>query len=247
MDKGYLFVRNFFTNKQASMIKRSADRWQSVPTVKGKWMKYHEYSSDKKKLSRIENFYYHDAELQYLNSEFINPYLNELTNSNMVLFKDKLNFKFPNGKGFKPHQDQHAWSDFPPDLFVSVALFPDSHTLENGCLQFPEEWDGSKRIVLSETHLPENCDVDWKKITTTSKDILFFNSYVPHFSKENNTDSSRRTIFLTFNNYSFGKLYNQYFVKKREVFPPDNELDPNKTYDMDSKYNLANPFLLRRV
>ena len=89
MDKGYLLVRNFFTNKQASMIKRSADRWQNVPTVKGKWMKYYEYSSNKKKLSRIENFYPHDAELQYLTTEFINPFLNSLTNSEMVLFKSE--------------------------------------------------------------------------------------------------------------------------------------------------------------
>ena len=40
----------------------------------------------------------------------------------MSLFKDKLNWKHPGGKGFKPHQDHPAWNDFNPDIFYSVAF-----------------------------------------------------------------------------------------------------------------------------
>ena len=30
----------------------------------------------------------------------------------MLLFKDKMNWKYPKGDGFKAHQDHPAWNDF---------------------------------------------------------------------------------------------------------------------------------------
>ena len=244
MKNGYFFIKNFFTESQSSLIKICANKWENVETVKGKWMKYYEYSKGKK-LSRIENFYHHDSELKNLTKTCIIPTLNYISGDKMVLFKDKLNFKFPGGKGFKPHQDQHAWSDFPPNYYVSVALFPDNHTIRNGCLQFPTDWDGSSRNIISESYLPESISNSWNPVTTTSRDILFFNSYIPHLSKENLSTTPRRTIFLTFNSETSGDHYEEYFKKKRENFPPENEMDPTKTYDMDSKYNLANHFTLK--
>ena len=53
-----------------------------------------------------------------------------------ISFKDKLNWKFGGGNGFNAHQDQYAWSDFPPKQFVSVSMFGNKSTIENGCLEF---------------------------------------------------------------------------------------------------------------
>ena len=55
------------------------------------------------------------------------------------LFKDKINWKNPGGQGFGAHQDQPAWDDFPPNKFVTAAMFVNNTTKENGCLEFAED------------------------------------------------------------------------------------------------------------
>merc|ERR1719453_529856 len=53
----------------------------------------------------------------------------------MVLFKDKINFKLPGGDGFKAHQDQQAgWGKY-IKWFVTVGVCVDDATPENGCLE----------------------------------------------------------------------------------------------------------------
>ena len=58
-----------------------------------------------------------------------------------------------------------------------------------------------------------------------------FNSFVPHKSDNNNSENSRRIMYLTFNNKSEGDYYENYNKNKRKYFPPNK----------DNKYNLGNP------
>ena len=71
------------------------------------------------KKSRIEYFInYHDKLKLLLDNKLI-PLVNDICGTEMCLFKDKLNWKYGGGAGFKAHQDQPAWSDFKPkDLLV---------------------------------------------------------------------------------------------------------------------------------
>ena len=57
-------------------------------------------------------------------------------------------------------------------------------------------------------------------------DVLFFDSYVPHASKVNETDSARRILYLTYNAQFHGDHREQYFADKRANFPPDIERKP---------------------
>jgi ectoine hydroxylase-related dioxygenase (phytanoyl-CoA dioxygenase family) len=61
-------------------------------------------------------------------------------------------------------------------------------------------------------------------------DVLFFDSYVPHASKANQTDSPRRILYLTYNAKSCGDHRAQYFADKRTNFPPDVERKPGTEY-----------------
>ena len=55
----------------------------------------------------------------------------------MVLFKDKINFKYQVQKGFKPHQDATIWKDmYGIKSFITLAISIDESTIENGCLRF---------------------------------------------------------------------------------------------------------------
>ena len=61
-------------------------------------------------------------------------------------------------------------------------------------------------------------------------DVLFFDSYVPHASKMNETDRARRILYLTYNARSHGDHRARYFADKRANFPPDIERKPGTDY-----------------
>ena len=40
----------------------------------------------------------------------------------MILFKDKINWKMPGGKGFLAHQDYPTWNGYPDSFYVYIAI-----------------------------------------------------------------------------------------------------------------------------
>jgi hypothetical protein len=59
---------------------------------------------------------------------------------------------------------------------------------------------------------------------------MFFDSFTPHRSGPNLTDTARRVLYATYNRAAEGDHRVRYFADKRKNFPPDIERDPNKTY-----------------
>ena len=244
---GFVHIPNFFTTSEAKRIKYYADSLEEWKEEKGKWMIYFEKDKNKNmKKSRIENFIHYEPKFKdFLHSRII-PSLNEVNKSNMVLFKDKMNWKSPGGKGFNAHQDQPAWDDFPPKKFVSVALFGNKSSIENGCLEFVKNkhleglFEYEKENLGELTEEIEN-SLKWEPIETTPRDILFFDSFAPHRSGPNNSKKARRIFYFTFNDITEGEHYDNYIIKKREIFPPDIEREGKEIKFKGTKYNLANP------
>ena len=191
---------------------------------------------------------YH-SELNDLHKTKLNPLISTIYGKEMNLFKEKLNWKRGRGKGFLAHQDQPAWNDFPPQRYVSVVLFANNTTIENGCLEFG--WDKNGRIKkllnnnkegLGELDKQIVNTLNWYPVETTPRDILIFDSYIPHRSNDNKTDEDRRIFYFTFNEKTDGDFYDKYIEKKRQEFPPEIERDNNTKYNLlGNKYNLANP------
>ena len=234
---GYVLIRGFFNKDEANNIVKYANEIQNLPEVKNKWLTYYEKNNNVRKKSRVENFTNYHEGINNLLYQKIIPSINKELGENYTLFKDKINWKLPNGKGFKAHQDYPAWSDFPPKFYITVALFGNNSTKENGCLQF-SNFD-------SKTLLPENFDenkLEWNHEEATPNDLLIFNSYVPHRSSENNSDKSRRIFYFTFNRELEGNYYQEYFNKKKIEFPQDLDRDENSKINYNTKYNYANPF-----
>ncbi|WP_269570239.1 phytanoyl-CoA dioxygenase family protein [Legionella tunisiensis] len=80
--------------------------------------------------------------------------VSQLMAEQAVIFKEKINYKFPGGGGFKAHQDAPAFISFDQRFHITMMLAIDDCTLENGCLQvvkggankpviLPQEADGS--------------------------------------------------------------------------------------------------------
>ena len=242
-NSGYVVLKNFFSETEKTNIVNAANRLFGLPEVRDSYMKFYENTDKGRILARMEKFYKTDSNIEEIVNNRILPTLNLYEENQMTLFKDKLNWKLPGGGGFKPHQDFEAWSDFPPTYYVTCAIFADECTLDNGCLQMAP--DQHQKGILKNTNGCIDKEVtdtfNWKPVLTTPRDMVIFNALVPHTSGKNVSDNTRRIFYFTFNKAIEGSHYEAYFAKKRQELPPDFEREEGKEYNLNSKYNLANP------
>jgi ectoine hydroxylase-related dioxygenase (phytanoyl-CoA dioxygenase family) len=234
MDRdGFLVVRDFFTPAQVADILAWTTELETAPEVAGRHWVYHEDSltePGRRVIQRIENFCpYHQGFDSLIREGALPAWTGALMGGEIVLFKEKINFKMPGGPGFKAHQDQQAgWTRYAP-LFVTALVTIDAATLENGCLEMVpgrhrEGMIGAEWNPLDETGLA------LQSVPTAPGDAIFFDSFAPHASKPNFTDRPRRLLYLTYNLASFGDHRAQYYAEKHASYPPDVERDGSTEY-----------------
>ena len=125
------------------------------------------------------------------------------------LFKDKLIYKPPGGRGSGLHQDYNWWQGFPTSM-ISVLVAVDPGNRSNGGTQlFPGYKDG---LLTSpgkfELPKPEQVQMDQGEyIETRPGDIALFHCFAPHVAEKNNSKKQRRQIFLTYNDSADGEHY----------------------------------------
>lgn len=168
------------------------------------------------------------------------PVIEALTGERYVLFKDKCNEKPSGGGAFKPHQDFAAYQPFKPRLFITAMVPLVDTNLQNGCLQFavnykqvaaenPDfvtEKNGSYPLFSYHVNGQNNGDIlaeicenlKWKPVPTERGDVVIFDSYVPHHSEPNRSQSPRQTMFFTFNAMRDGNWYESYYQSKRAEY-----------------------------
>ena len=106
---GWMIVRNFFNKKYLKNIKR-----EILKKTKNKNKNfYFERIKNKLKLRRIEKVTDFSKNAKNLIcAKKTQKLFEKLEGKKLILFKDKLNFKFPGGKGYLPHIDGHFyWRD----------------------------------------------------------------------------------------------------------------------------------------
>ena len=233
---GYLYCKKFFDTENFYKIKKYIKEIENFKNVKKKWMKYYDPSLKNKNkivLTRIENFYdYHKKLKKILSNKVFKNQIKKLVGNDVVLFKDKINFKYPGSKGFKPHQDATIWKDmYGIKSFISVAIAVDKSTIENGCLEFSKF---NKRILLSkpwkEINERKEKKMIWETVEMNPGDAAIFHDYCPHRSSENLSNKKRRMLFLTYNPKKFGNFRKKHFKDKRKNFPPNIEREAGKKY-----------------
>ncbi|NEP56473.1 MAG: phytanoyl-CoA dioxygenase family protein [Symploca sp. SIO2G7] len=234
--QGFIVVKGMYDPTEMKHIKNWVDEVQSLPEVPGKYMMYFEDSllnSDQRVLARVENFCnYHEGFNSMINQEKMQQSVSELLGETAVLFKEKINFKMPGGKGFTPHQDAQAgWDDY-ASFFITALVSVDESTVENGCLEmapgFNQGLIGELWKQLSEENMK---GMEFSAVPTKPGDAVFFDSYAPHRSGPNLTKSPRRVLYLTYNRASEGDHRVQYYVDKRKNYPPDIEREAGKKYE----------------
>jgi hypothetical protein len=230
---GYVVARGFFDAGQMEKIAQWTTDLAAAPEISGRHWVYHETGtapSDRRLIQRIENFCpFHQGFSGLIENGALRSWAAALMGGPVVLFKDKINFKMPGGAGFQPHQDQQAgWSKYAP-IFVTAMVSIDPATLENGCLDIAPRRLGEGLIGEEWTPLQED-QLTLRSLPTQPGDVVFFDSFVPHGSKPNLTDTPRRVLYLTFNLTAHGDQRRRYFADKHAAFPPDVDRDAKKSY-----------------
>jgi hypothetical protein len=231
---GFVLVRSLARTSEVEALLRWTAELESAPEVSGRHWIYREPSllqPGQWLIQRIENFCPFHAEFdRFIRHGEVIRWVSRLMGGPAVLFKDKINLKLPGGGGFKAHQDQQAgWSHYAP-LFVTAMVTLEASDLANGCLNIAAGRHREGLIGEQWTPIAES-GLDLTPIETSPGDVIFFDSYVPHASGPNLTQTARRILYLTYNLASAGDHRAQYFADKHASFPPDIDRDPSKTYE----------------
>jgi len=230
---GFVVARGAYSQAEVQRFVDWSEELVAMPEAPGRQWVYWEESRrepGKKIVCRIENLCPFHAGFAAL-AESLRPAVGQLLGEEAVLFKEKINFKYPGADGFKPHQDSQAGWDTYADFFISALVSIDRATVENGCLQVSA---GQHRRGLFRSWEPlseaDMAGMAFVPCPTEPGDIIFFDSFAPHASEPNMSDSMRRIYFATYNKKSAGDHLAQYYADKHKNYPPDIEREAGKSY-----------------
>lgn len=235
---GFLVVdaADWLENGLLESLIGEVDRIQAWPESRDRWMVYLDVLADgSQRLNRTENFLPFSPLLSRIfGPEELGKGVTRLVGEEVVIFKDKINFKQPGGDGFLPHQDAQAgWGAYGHTFHISVAIAIDQTTELNGALEFAAGRHLEGLLGPEGEQLPDAfvSSAKWIRVDASPGSLILFDSFTPHRSDTNNSNSQRRLIYLTYNVAREGDYRNQYFRDKRSSFPPNILRDANQTYE----------------
>ena len=217
---GYLKIPRFFSKEEVAALQTWVSEISCWKPTRDKWMHHYESTPDGPRLSRSENFVpFHSGMKATVTGGEVLDVVSELMGKPAVLYKEKINYKYPGGGGYAAHQDAPAYEFI--DYHVTCLISVDPATQESGCLYFAPGRHREGFIALDEKGCvaPETAStMEWVAVPTDPGDILLFGSYIPHKSPTNRSDQPRRIIYLTYNASSQGDWREQYYADKRQAF-----------------------------
>lgn len=216
---GWLVVPGALSSAQLGEIDAAVTRLERWAVDGGPGLHHFEQTDAGAVLARSEDFVHADAVLHsFVCGGIVVDVLTALFGDEPVLFKEKINYKQPGGGGFAPHQDATAYRFV--DHHISCMVPLDPATPESGCLyvapgyeagQLPTDERGRIEAATAER-------LDWQPVPLQPGDLLFFDSYTPHYSDTNTTTRARRAAYLTYNAVSLGDHRDRYYADKRAEF-----------------------------
>lgn len=246
---GRLVLRDALGATHLRALDRAARDVEWWASSNGPGLHHFELTDDGPKIARSEDFEPHHGGLShFLRSGLPARVPAELFGEPAVLFKEKINYKLPGGAGFAPHQDATAYRQgrlAAIDRHISVMVPLDAATVASGCLYFTT--DGRDRIL---PNTDGRIDPDWVESTTWQPvevgpgDLVFFDSFTPHYSDQNRSDSPRRAMYLTYNAASAGDHRAWYYDDKRKLL---SAAEQNRAGERRARISVNDDFLGRPV
>ncbi|CAG8402982.1 unnamed protein product [Penicillium salamii] len=248
-DRGYLMVRGFFTPKELAQLQQWASEVHDFPcTPDVPWMPYQEVNSwGQRVLCRTENFANSHSGLNgFLRGKRAASLLHQLAGEEMILFKEKINYKLAGSGGFAPHIDANAYTHVKNIKHLIILAAVDEMSAANGGL---EVVDGSHQIEipLGEDRCITSDWVEsnvWTPAELESGDLLVFGSYLAHRSGANVSPKDRRAIYATYNCVTEGNLHEQYYSDRRKAWPATHMRREGEKYEEGRvRYAFGSPML----
>lgn len=226
--EGYLVLR---AREHKLVDPATLQSWTSevrdLPRESGKWMPYDEVTaSGERQLMRTENFVdYHQGFSELLQGERLRNILKQLTRDDMLLFKDKINYKLSGGNGFQAHLDAPAYDHIGEIEHTTANLAVDPATIANGCVEVVPRSHQMSVELAEGGRISEKWEAErqWIPVELASGDLLIFGSHLAHRSATNKTSKPRASVYATYHMVSDGQdLRSRYYDDRRENFPPDH-------------------------
>ncbi|PWN49950.1 PhyH-domain-containing protein [Violaceomyces palustris] len=245
---GFLIFRDLFPEEAKRSIVDWSREVQNWPNVAGKWMPYLELKSDGKMgLCRTEKFVdYHEGFKSLFRGTRLRGLLEVIQGEEMVLFKEKINYKEANGGGgFDAHIDAPAYQHAGALKHLTVNIAVDPANLENGCLEVVVSSHKMKVPIDDNNCIEKSWEESqtWTPVPLSSGDVLVFGSFLAHRSGPNRSDRPRAAIYATFNAFSDGGDRREaYYEKRRKEWPPTFERVQGEDYSEGAKrYGFGSP------
>jgi ectoine hydroxylase-related dioxygenase (phytanoyl-CoA dioxygenase family) len=210
---GFVVIRGLFTAEEMLELQRESDRLLTdrkdlinPRNVRCRYMKHYatgeplfEVFDPVNDISPVCERFTLDARLLGI--------METLYGESALLFKEKLIFKPAGALGYNLHQDiPRYWKGFPAS-FVTVLIPIDQTNRQNGCT---EVFSGYHADFLSdnpEVYMLPDDTVDPARRTCLELepgDIAIFHGLTPHRSDANQSNSMRRTLYVSYNKASDG-------------------------------------------
>jgi len=216
---GFIKLKNVFNEDELLQIKGwITEIEKTTPDYDSGVLHYYERIAGDKNIARSERYLNLSKELtNFIIDGTITRILKQLMNSDMVLFKEKINYKYPMGGGYAPHQDAAAYKYVSHHVTCLVA--PEATTTENGCLWLAAGHHQKQLIAPNEDGCIDSKvaeQLPWRELSTDAGDLLFFDSYTPHFSSPNLSDKPRKSLYLTYNESKYGEFRELYYKDRAQ-------------------------------
>ncbi|OAG35696.1 hypothetical protein AYO21_10090 [Fonsecaea monophora] len=177
---GYLVLGNVLSEVETEELQRWAQEVHDWTTdANSPWMPYEEINArGERVLCRTENYADSHAGLNsLLRGQKLLDLLKQLSGEEMLLFKEKINYKLAGSGGFAPHIDATAYTHIKDIKHLAILLAVDPSNISNGGLEVVE---GTKVAELVEAHVPAKrylCateDEYYNTLSDASKESLRF-------------------------------------------------------------------------
>ncbi|KAM0146144.1 hypothetical protein ACHAQE_010884 [Botrytis cinerea] len=249
-ENGYLVITNALNEQEIENHKFWAQTAHDLPRVKEAcdYLQYDEINNNGERvLCRVENF---TTAVPGFNSLLrgmkLVSIVSQLANGHMVLFKDKLNYKFAGSGGFAAHVDRAGYGAFSNLKHLSIAIAIDPANQKNGGMEVVSGSHKMKIPIGADKTLEKSWveAQEWIPVNLEAGDILIFGTSFAHRSGPNNSTDDRRVLYATYNRAVDGDNHDAYYLERAKRYPSTHHRIPGVNYINGSKdYAYGTPML----
>ena len=226
--KGYVLLQNVLTPAEKMHLLKYTSEIENSSKIENNYIhKYELDSNNNSVLCRTEYIINNHAKMKHiLTSGKLPNIIENIYGKSVLLYKEKINYKYPNTGAYKPHQDITAYPNSNNHITCLISLC--NTNILNGCLQFSNV---NKNEILEHKNGIIQNDLKWKNCPMNFGDIVLFNSYIPHKSGINKSKNPRKSLYITYNDAEEGDLREEYYENKKKTLHKQNKLSLIDHYD----------------